>query len=230
MQIQKTMFIATCLRKLRKELLVREASCDLCYALHVPQITLTLHFHHTVLDNAIDEAADLVMQHYGLDDIGNPEHPSQDDIYCVGRICPEGDTVRLTDTSMQLESSRRYGGGMRVPLRFDSDVSVRSSDDPSLSTGEGGTGLFPGMIVGLKGRNPGGGFFTASEILLVGFHILLVFQFSGHPAELQACSTVTSSRPTSNFSGGNGRLPAWSRKARWPAYECCDGVRSFHSR
>lgn len=107
------------------------------------------------------------MQYYGLDDIGNPEHPSQDDIYCVGRICPEGDTVRLTDTSLQLESSRRYGGGMRVPLRFDADVLVRSSDDPTSTTGEGGTGLFPGMVVGLKGRNPGGGFFTASEILLV---------------------------------------------------------------
>lgn len=110
------------------------------------------------------------MQYYGLEDLGNPEHPSQDDMYCVGRICPEGDTVRLTETSLHFESSRRYGGGMRVPLRFDPDIVVRYSDDPTYSSGEGGTGLFPGMIVGIKGRNPGGGFFTASEILLVSCH------------------------------------------------------------
>lgn len=129
--------------------------------------------HPPVLDNAINEAADLVMQYYGLEDLGNPEHPSQDDIYCVGRICPEGDTVRLTDTSLQFESSRRYGGGMRVPLRFDPDVIVRASDDPNDSSGEGGTGLFPGIIIGIKGRNPGGGFFTASEILLVSCNVTL---------------------------------------------------------
>lgn len=121
----------------------------------------------TVLDTAIDEAADLVMQYYGIDDLGNPEHPSQDDIYCVGRICPEGDNVRLTETSLLFESSRRYGGGMRVPLRFDSDLVVRTSDDPSFSLGEGGIGLFPGMIIGIKGRNPGGGAFTVSEVLMV---------------------------------------------------------------
>lgn len=157
------MYTAICLRKSQKEQLVSRLFNN-CRGIGQANAGRTT----TVLDNAIDEAADLIMQYYGLDDIGNPEHPSQDDIYCVGRICPEGDTVRLTDTSLQLESSRRYGGGMRVPLRFDPDVLVRSSDDPNFSTGEGGTGLFPGMIVGIKGRNPGGGFFTASEILLVG--------------------------------------------------------------
>ena len=121
-----------------------------------------------VLDNTIDEAAEIIKEYYSIEDFGNPAHPSQDDHYCIGRICPEADGVRLTETSVQLETSRRYGGGAeRVGLRFDPEVIVRCSDDPAYSTGEGGIGLFPGMICGLKGRNAGGGYFTVSEVLQV---------------------------------------------------------------
>jgi DNA polymerase alpha subunit B len=128
-----------------------------------------------VLDNTIDEAAELIKEYYAIEDFGNPAHPSQDDHYCVGRICPEADGVRLTDTSVQFETSRHYGGAERVGLRFDSEVVVRSSDDPAYSTGEGGIGLFPGMICGLKGRNAGGGYFTVSEVLQVRLSSLGAF-------------------------------------------------------
>lgn len=118
-----------------------------------------------VLDSSIDEAAELIKEYYAIEDFGNPAHPSQDDHYCIGRICPEADGVRLTDTSIQFETSRHYGGAERVGLRFEAEVTVRSSDDPAYSTGEGGIGLFPGMICALKGRNAGGGYFTVSEVL-----------------------------------------------------------------
>ena len=120
-----------------------------------------------VLDASINEAAAQLKEYYDLEDFGNPAHPSQDDHYAVGRICSEADGVRLTDTSIHFESSRLYGAGERVALRFDPDMVVRSSDDPSYSTGEGGVGMFPGMLCGLKGRNAGGGYFTVSEVLLV---------------------------------------------------------------
>lgn len=127
----------------------------------------------TVLDAAIDTAADLIKGYYEIEDLGNPDFLSQDDIYCVGRICTEGDGVRMTDTSIHFESSRRYGSGGRVQLRFDPDMTVRTADDPSYAIDEGGIGLFAGAIVGIRGRNAGAGYFAVSEVLMVsGFEII----------------------------------------------------------
>jgi DNA polymerase alpha subunit B len=53
------------------------------------------------------------------------------------------------------------GAGVRVMLRFDEKCVVRGG------AAEGGIGLFPGMIVGVKGRNAGGGYFSVNEIFQV---------------------------------------------------------------
>ena len=70
----------------------------------------------------------------------------------VGRICldPPTTTARPTLTSLVLETSRRLGGGARVPLNL--------SAVPSVS-------LFPGQIIGVRGVNASGSYLAAQEIL-----------------------------------------------------------------
>lgn len=131
---------------------------------------MVFNFIRSVLNSTIDECAEQIKEYYSIEELGNPCYDSQEDMYCVGRICPESDGVKLTETSIQFETSRRYGGGGdRCSLRFDPEMCVRSTSDPTGagSINEGGVGLFPGMIVGVKGRNAGAGYFTVSEVLLV---------------------------------------------------------------
>lgn len=52
--------------------------------------------------------------------------------------------------------------GKRTPLLFADDVKVRGG-----SQGLKGFGLFPGGLIGLKGRNGGSGAFIVSEVLIV---------------------------------------------------------------
>lgn len=84
----------------------------------------------------------------------------------VGRITLDSESssgpVKLNEASLSLESSRVMGSGARVPLRFDSQVKIRGG-----AKGAGGIGLFPGAIVALRGKNGGGGWFLANEILTV---------------------------------------------------------------
>lgn len=54
------------------------------------------------------------------------------------------------------------GSGVRVPLRFDSEVKIRGG-----AAGAGGIGLFPGAIVALRGKNGAGERFHVDEILAV---------------------------------------------------------------
>jgi DNA polymerase alpha subunit B len=55
------------------------------------------------------------------------------------------------------------GNGKRTPLRFASTgVKVREG-----TPGVGGFGWFPGCLVGLKGRNGGGGSFEVDEVIMV---------------------------------------------------------------
>jgi len=70
----------------------------------------------------------------------------------VGRICldPPTTTARPTATSLVLETSRRLGGGSRVPLNL--------SKVPSFS-------LFPGQVVGVRGVNASGDYLAVQEIL-----------------------------------------------------------------
>jgi DNA polymerase alpha subunit B len=59
------------------------------------------------------------------------------------------------------------GSGARIPLKFDRLVKVKGGPK-----GVGGVGLFPGAIVGLRGKNGGGGWFLVEEILSVSLFCL----------------------------------------------------------
>lgn len=131
----------------------------------------------------IDDAAELIRKHYKIEDIGDPGTttdvrffpPSpiystlsgtfQDDTVIVGRIFQdvEVETSKLSDSSVFIESSRMLSGGSRIAIKFDTELVIRNN-----IRGARGLGLFPGVIIAMKGRNGGGGYFLAKEILTVG--------------------------------------------------------------
>ncbi|KAK0540530.1 DNA-directed DNA polymerase alpha subunit pol12 [Tilletia horrida] len=183
------------------------------------------------LDDRIDELAQLLIDHYALeDDLGDPAQQTQEDVYVVGRICPDapanpstsavqatklgdhaddvdmltGDAEsrktkgplnltgaisvdasapsnsssaskskqgggaypllpRLTPQGIYLETSRVLGSGSRTRLVFSPTCTVKGAPPGAANP----IGLFPGMIVGCKGRNVGGDSFRVEEILLV---------------------------------------------------------------
>lgn len=92
----------------------------------------------------------------------------QEEVVVVGRVTFDSESiagsVKLNEASLALESSRMMGAGARVPIRFDPNVKIRGT-----KAGVGGVGLFPGAIIALKGKNGGGGYFLATEILSVRF-------------------------------------------------------------
>lgn len=104
-----------------------------------------------ILDDRIDEFAELVKQHHGFPEsaFGNPAAESTAEIIAVGRIASDTPEGKLNAASMVLETSRRMGAGLRVPLKLG-----KSSFD-----------VFPGKIVALKGINASGEYFTVSEVL-----------------------------------------------------------------
>ncbi|KAK2459673.1 hypothetical protein APHAL10511_008318 [Amanita phalloides] len=115
-----------------------------------------------VLDDRIDELAELVRDHYNISDLGDPSASTDGDTTVVGRITQDNDaaTSKLNDMTMWLESSRMLGSGSRIPLRFDPLVKIRG-----IAKGAGGIGFFPGAIAAFKGKNGGGGWFQVTEIL-----------------------------------------------------------------
>ncbi|GAA6050009.1 hypothetical protein JCM3770_001911 [Rhodotorula araucariae] len=115
-----------------------------------------------VLDNLIDEAAQTFKEYYGIEEFGDPSIQSQEDILVVGRLCPETDAAKMTETSTWLESSRMLGSGSRVLLKFEPDMKVRGAP-----AGSGGMGMFPGCLVALKGTNGGGKLFAVKEVLMM---------------------------------------------------------------
>jgi hypothetical protein len=136
-----------------------------------------------VLDDRIDEFVEIFQGAYAIDDFGDPAattevqpspllsqflaHDMQEEVYVVGRIALETESAgvgaaRLNEASIALESSRMNGSGARVPVRFAPDARIRGG-----AHGTGGLGLFPGEIVALRGRNGGGGWFQASELISV---------------------------------------------------------------
>ncbi|CZT18761.1 related to POL12 (DNA-directed DNA polymerase alpha) [Ramularia collo-cygni] len=104
------------------------------------------------LDDRIDSFMEVVQKHYELEDsaFGNPAAQSTAEIVAVGRIACDPSEGKLTSTNMVLETSRRMGAGLRVPLKFAENVSFD---------------VFPGKIVALRGTNVGGQSFLASEVL-----------------------------------------------------------------
>ena len=104
-----------------------------------------------ILDDRIDTFTDLIQAHHQLSDgaFGNPAAQSTAEIVAVGRIACDSPNGKLNAASLVLETSRRMGAGMRVPLRVDG----LSYD------------FFPGKIVALRGTNVSGEYFSVSEIL-----------------------------------------------------------------
>lgn len=105
-----------------------------------------------ILDDRIDSFTELVQAHHGLPDsaFGNPAAQSSSEVVAVGRIACDQPDGKLNAASVVLETSRRMGAGMRVPLKFSTGV---------------GYDLFPGKIVALRGTNVSGEYFSVTEIL-----------------------------------------------------------------
>ena len=104
-----------------------------------------------ILDDRIDSFTDLIQAHHQLPDsaFGNPAAQSTAEIVAVGRIACDTPNGKLNAASLVLETSRRMGAGMRVPLRLDG-VSYD---------------FFPGKIVALRGTNVSGEYFSVTELL-----------------------------------------------------------------
>jgi DNA polymerase alpha subunit B len=105
-----------------------------------------------VLDDRIEEFVTIVQDHHKLEDsaFGNPATQGQDEIVAVGRIASDSPEGKLNASSIVLETSRRMGAGLRVPLKVDNLRDLH---------------FFPGKIVALRGSNASGEFFQATEIL-----------------------------------------------------------------
>lgn len=105
-----------------------------------------------ILDDRIDEFAQIIQAHHHLEDnaFGSAAEQSVQEIVAVGRIASDSSDGRLNPASLVLETSRRTGGGLRVPLKF-----------PTISQ----FAFFPGQIVALRGTNAAGTDFSVSEIL-----------------------------------------------------------------
>lgn len=105
-----------------------------------------------ILDDRIDEFAAVVQEHHELEDsaFGSAASQSTTPVVAVGRIASDSMEGRLNAASVVLETSRRTGMGLRVPLDL--------AKVPSWS-------LFPGQIVALKGSNASGKSFVVDEVL-----------------------------------------------------------------
>ncbi|KAK2779993.1 DNA-directed DNA polymerase alpha subunit pol12 [Onygenales sp. PD_12] len=107
-----------------------------------------------VLDDRIDEFMAIIQKHHNLEDtaFGSAANQSTKEIIAVGRIASDSLEGKLNTASLVLETSRRMGAGLRVPLKVDSLPSVN---------------FFPGQIVALRGINASGEYFSVLEVLSV---------------------------------------------------------------
>ncbi len=107
-----------------------------------------------ILDDRIDEFMALIQEHHKLDDseFGSAVNQSINDIVAVGRIASDSLVGKLNASSLVLETSRRMGAGLRIPLKLDALPGFQ---------------FFPGQIVALRGINASGDVFTVKEVLEV---------------------------------------------------------------
>ena len=106
-----------------------------------------------VLDDRIDEFQILVQEEHQLEDLafGNASSQSTEETIAVGRIASDTMEGKLNAASLLLETSRRTGAGLRVPLKVDA-ISHE---------------FFPGQIVAVRGINASGDYFTVKEVLTI---------------------------------------------------------------
>ncbi|KAH9480575.1 DNA polymerase alpha subunit B [Psilocybe cubensis] len=117
------------------------------------------------LDQLIDDFADLIRAHYEISEFGDPSATTDEEVVVVGRITHDaeaGSIAKLVEGAITIESSRMLSSGARVLLTLDPAIKVRGS-----VKGVGGFGIYPGAIVVLKGKNGGGGYFLATEVLSI---------------------------------------------------------------
>jgi DNA polymerase alpha subunit B len=105
-----------------------------------------------IFDDRIDEFIHLIQAYHGLEDsvFGSAANQSTNEIVAVGRIASDSSSGKSNAESLVLETSRRMGAGLRVPLKVDLVPGFQ---------------FFPGQIVALKGINASGEFFAVKEIL-----------------------------------------------------------------
>lgn len=122
-----------------------------------------------ILDDRIDEFMMLIQESHGLEDLsfGSAASQSINDIVAVGRIASDSPDGRMNTKSLVLETSRRTGAGLRVPLKMDAIPGFQ---------------FFPGQIIGMKGKNASGTDFVVNEIL----EVPLLPSAASEPAILQA--------------------------------------------
>ena len=104
-----------------------------------------------VLDDRIDEFQSLIQSNYNLEEsaFGSAASQSTNEVIAVGRVVSDSLEGKLNAASLMLETSRRTGAGLRIPLKVDS-ISHE---------------FFPGQIVAVRGINASGSYFSVSEIL-----------------------------------------------------------------
>ncbi|KAF4551299.1 DNA polymerase alpha subunit B-like protein [Elsinoe fawcettii] len=119
-----------------------------------------------ILDDRIDEFTALVQEKHGFPEsaFGNPAARSTAEIIAVGRIASDTEGS-INAASLVLETSRRMGSGLRVPLKIDSLP----------------FDFFPGKIVAVRGINASGESFHVSEIISIP-HLSLP---ASRPSELE---------------------------------------------
>ncbi|KAH6892300.1 DNA polymerase alpha subunit B N-terminal-domain-containing protein [Thelonectria olida] len=105
-----------------------------------------------ILDDRIDDLMTIVQEHHKLDDeaFGSAASQSTTEIVAVGRIASDSAEGKLNTASLVLETSRRTGMGLRVPLKMGN---IKSWS------------FFPGQIVALRGSNASGNEFVVNQIL-----------------------------------------------------------------
>ncbi|KAF4617164.1 hypothetical protein D9613_005990 [Agrocybe pediades] len=117
------------------------------------------------LDQLIDDFADLIRAHYDISDFGDPAATTDEEVTIVGRITHDTDAAemsKLVEGAIMIESSRMLSTGTRASLVLDPTIKIRGA-----VKGCAGIGIYPGAIVALKGRNGGGGYFLATEVLAI---------------------------------------------------------------
>ncbi|OMJ23019.1 DNA polymerase alpha subunit B [Smittium culicis] len=108
-----------------------------------------------LLELNTDNLAQAVKSFYGINILNNPRYTTTEDVYVVGRIVGSPDnSYKLSQTSVELATSRRLGTGNSVSL----DLSLLESYS-----------LFPGQVVCLQGKNLTGAEFKVSKILNIPF-------------------------------------------------------------